>query len=115
MSSLLDLLSKFENLEEILLYGNIIKALPNDMSAINSIKFVDLSNNAITQIEHSLDGLATLTKLTHLSIDVESEDAKDSIINSCAKLEFLNGEEIERPMQVNELEETIPTSKKEET
>ena len=98
MSGLLELLSKFENLEEILLYGNIIKALPNDLSAINSIKFMDLSNNAITHIGHSLDGLGTLTKLTHLSIDVESEDAKDIIIKSCAKLEFLNGEEIERPM-----------------
>ena len=60
------------------------------------VRILDVSNNSITRIENSLDGLGSLPKLTHLSIDVESAEDKAKIAKACAKLEFLNGEEIVR-------------------
>lgn len=70
LESLVPILAKFENLNELLLYGNSLQSLPNDMSLLNSVRYLDISNNSFSDVENALDGLKSLVNLTHLAYEL---------------------------------------------
>ena len=84
------------------------------MTLLNSVKFLDVSNNSISKIEDSLAGLKSLKNLTHLSIDIDFEDDKRAIAKNCAKLEFLNGEEVVHEECDDDPEQSTPAPAVEE-
>jgi Leucine-rich repeat (LRR) protein len=96
---LVPLLAQFQNLEEILLFGNRIGSLPHDLSELQFIKYLDLSNNLIKSVDDILDGLKSLPSLTHLSITLQDETESAVLAENLASLEFLNGEEITLPRE----------------
>jgi Leucine-rich repeat (LRR) protein len=44
------LLSKFVNLTELSLHGNRLKSLPQDLSVLENLEILDISNNLIQDV-----------------------------------------------------------------
>ena len=70
---LIPCLTEFRKLEEILLFGNRLTSLPRDLSILSKVKYLDISNNLVKNVDDIIDGLASLPSLTHLSITLASD------------------------------------------
>jgi Leucine-rich repeat (LRR) protein len=60
------ILAKFENLESLSLNGNRLTTLPNDMSSLEKLTELDISNNLFRDASDITLSLLTLPRLTHL-------------------------------------------------
>ena len=90
LEPLLPHLSQFLNLQELILFGNRIEHLPNDMKKLSKLKKLDISNNLFHSIESIIPGLKSLPSLESLQITLLSDTDQPTIISSLPNLLILN-------------------------
>ena len=93
ISDLLPLFLQFSRLENLNLSNNNISKLPDDLSALNSLKSLDISNNELS-VEDVVDALQTLPGLQVLYISLESQAEAELIQAKLPNLLYLNGEPV---------------------
>lgn len=86
----------FNNLKELDLSCNRMKALPKDLSILKTIQRLDISNNLFMDIEQVLFSLATMPSLLELNITYDPNNLKHTIGYYLPKLEVINGEVIKQ-------------------
>ena len=91
IAPLLPLLSQMSRLRRLKLAKNSISSLPDDLSAIRQVEFLDLSANPVAGLNAVIKGLYSLTNLKHLYIDLQFESEEDEVIVSLQSLESFNG------------------------
>jgi hypothetical protein len=91
IAPLLPLLSQMSRLRRLKLGKNSISSLPDDLSAIRQVEFLDLSGNPIAGLNAVIKGLYSLPNLKHLFIDLQFESEEDEVIVSLQSLESFNG------------------------
>ena len=94
LSLLLPLLSSFQNLQELILFGNRIEKLPKDMSCLKHLSKLDISNNMLESVSQALPGLKSLSKLQDLNITLSTQDEEDLLLSSLPHLTRLNDTEL---------------------
>jgi Leucine-rich repeat (LRR) protein len=70
---MMPLLVKFENLESLSVHGNRLKSLPADMSKLQSLIELDISNNLFSDIHAVISSLKTIPHLAHLLYSFKNE------------------------------------------
>lgn len=70
---------------------NALRGVPEDLSFLNNLEYLDISRNPITGLDTVMRGLLSLPNLRHLYIDLPFELDEDSIIVSLQNLESFNG------------------------
>eukprot|EP01059_Diplonema_ambulator_P005993 TRINITY_DN15773_c0_g1_i1.p1 TRINITY_DN15773_c0_g1~~TRINITY_DN15773_c0_g1_i1.p1 ORF type:complete len:738 (+),score=258.44 TRINITY_DN15773_c0_g1_i1:43-2256(+) len=88
---LVPLLSKMPHLKKLKLNNNNIQKLPEDLSALRALEFLDISHNPIPGLGAVIRGLFSLNSLKHLYVDLPYETDEDEIIVSLTSLESFNG------------------------
>ena len=89
------LLAKFPKLKELILFGNRLKSLPEDLSSLNKLEILDISSNLFGGLEEVLPGLESLPALKDLSITLQNEEQEQILLEALPHLGILNGTEIE--------------------
>jgi Leucine-rich repeat (LRR) protein len=92
----LDLISKFEHLQELNLSGNTFTHLPKDLSKLHTIANINLSNVQFDDFEAAVHSLATIGSLKSLYVILFEETQVDLIMRILPDLEFLNGLPVDR-------------------
>lgn len=92
LDQLLAVLGQFESLNELVLRGNSLTGLPDDLSSIRHVTSLDLSNNPFVGIEVIIDPLQTIDALEELFVDLKVESDKDLLQLELTHLLRLNGE-----------------------
>ncbi|KAJ9457554.1 putative structural maintenance of chromosome (SMC) family protein [Diplonema papillatum] len=88
---LVPLLSKMPNLKVLKLANNNIQKLPEDLSSLRSVQYLDISHNPIPGLGSIFRGLFSLNGLKHLYVDMPYETDEEEIIVSLTSLESFNG------------------------
>ena len=96
LDPILPLLVQFSDLRELLLFGNRLETLPADMSKLQNLEKLDISNNLIENIEGILTSLASIPSLIELHITLTNENDEELLIKSLKNLSNLNGSPIDR-------------------
>ncbi|KAM3128999.1 hypothetical protein pb186bvf_018916 [Paramecium bursaria] len=101
LKDLLPQLSNCSNLKELILHGNRLNTLPEDLSILNTVETLDISNNLfddvnldIMQIQPVVSSLRTMTRLQHLQINIRTNEEEQFIIDQLPNLLTLNGKRI---------------------
>ena len=84
------ILSKFENLESLSLNGNRLYNLPTDMSPLQKLIELDISNNLFKDISEILPSLQTIPHLSHLIYSLKNDEEENLIKRELPMLERLN-------------------------
>jgi len=92
----LDLIAKFEHLQELNLSGNTFTHLPEDLSILSTIANINLSNVQFDDFEQAVHSLATIGCLKSLYVILYEETQVDLIMRILPDLEFLNGLPVDR-------------------
>lgn len=108
LEPLLPLLSQFKDLKELLLFGNRLETLPSDLSSLESLEKIDISNNLIDNIQDILPGLMSLPKLNELHITMQTENDEELLVRSLLELKNLNGNPVDRSKFPEEEQESYP-------
>ncbi|ORC89575.1 putative structural maintenance of chromosome (SMC) family protein [Trypanosoma theileri] len=88
---LFPLLAVMPRLKSLKLARNKLTSLPNDLSVIRQLEYLDISENPINGLDSIMSGLSTLVVLKHLYVDLSYESEEDEIIISLQSLESFNG------------------------
>eukprot|EP00755_Sulcionema_specki_P011828 Sspe_Gene.49932::Locus_27330_Transcript_1_1_Confidence_1.000_Length_2324::g.49932::m.49932 len=88
---LVPLLAKMPKLRVLKLANNNIQKLPEDLGALRSLEYLDISHNPIPGLSAVIRGLFSLNNLKHLYIELPYETDEDEIIVSLTSLESFNG------------------------
>lgn len=88
---LLSSLGQLSRLRKLKLARNKLSALPEDLSALRQLEFLDISANPISGLNSVIRGLFCLSNLKHLYVDLPFETDEDEIIVSLHSLESFNG------------------------
>ena len=96
LDPILPLLVQFSDLRELLLFGNRLETLPSDMSKLQNLEKLDISNNLIDNIEAILSSLSSLPSLNELHITLQTENDEEMLIKSLKILTNINGNAIDR-------------------
>lgn len=90
LEPLMEALSEFEYLEELQLFGNRLTELPVDMSSLNKLEVLDVSNNLLSEAGHVVEGLRSLPALCDLQITLRSEEDEADLAMKLPNLRTLN-------------------------
>lgn len=91
LDPLLPHLAQLTRLRKLKLAKNNLTALPDDLTALRNLEYLDLSGNRISGLNAVIRGLLCLTNLKHLFVDLPYETDEDEIIVSLHSLESFNG------------------------
>lgn len=94
VAPLLNILSKFSQLSELILFGNRIERLPRDLSCLKFLQKLDISNNLLESISQVLPGLKSLPSLKDLNITLNTQEEEDLLLASLPSLIRLNDTEL---------------------
>lgn len=103
-------LEQFSALEELLLFGNRIQALPQDMSGLRKLKVLDISNNLVTRVDNVIPGLRSLPSLQELVITLASDADEATLKSRLPGLLKLNDKTYAEEPQMLEIEESLSFS-----
>lgn len=104
LAPILPLLAQFSDLRELLLFGNRLENLPEDLSGLGSLEKMDISNNLIDDITMILPSLKSLPLLNELHITLQTENDEEMLIRSLKKLVNLNGVAVVREKYIEDQE-----------
>ena len=105
----MDLLSKFNLLEELNLSNNQFSKLPEDLSKLKSVANLNLQNIEFEDFERSIEAISTLPVLRSLYINLKTEDQVDHIMRLLPNLEYLNGLPVDRDALEDDENDQAPT------
>jgi Leucine-rich repeat (LRR) protein len=71
---MMPILAKFENLETLSLNGNRLQSLPNDMTGLEKLIELDISNNLFKDVQDVIPALKTLPRLAHLMYSLKNDE-----------------------------------------
>lgn len=71
---MMPILSKFENLESLSLNGNRLQNLPNDLTPLEKLNELDISNNLFRDVSDVIPSLKSLSRLTHLMYSFKNDE-----------------------------------------
>ncbi|EAN99004.1 hypothetical protein, conserved [Trypanosoma cruzi] len=91
LEPVLPLLSRLPRLKALRLARNKLTGLPNDLTGICQLEYLDLSANPITGASTIMQGLSGLAILRHLYVDLPCESEEDEVIVAVQSLESFNG------------------------
>eukprot|EP01063_Lacrimia_lanifica_P005883 TRINITY_DN13544_c0_g1_i1.p1 TRINITY_DN13544_c0_g1~~TRINITY_DN13544_c0_g1_i1.p1 ORF type:complete len:715 (+),score=385.54 TRINITY_DN13544_c0_g1_i1:85-2229(+) len=91
LQQLMPLLGRMTHLKVLKLANNNIQKLPEDLSALRTLEYLDISHNPIPGLSAVIRGLFSLNSLKHLYVDLPYETDEDEIIVSLTSLESFNG------------------------
>jgi len=82
----LGMLSKFDNLENLILKNNKLTSIPPKINQLKIIK-LDISENELENLEETCTILSTLSNLKFLNIDIKDDYEVDIVIKTLPNLE----------------------------
>ena len=88
---ILPALAQCSNLRTLKLARNKITSLPESLTQLAGLEYLDLAGNPIAGLNSVIRGLFCLSGLKHLYIDLPYESDEDEIIVSLHSLESFNG------------------------
>ncbi|KAK7198677.1 Leucine Rich repeats (2 copies) [Novymonas esmeraldas] len=93
LSALLPLLAHMPRLRRLDVSHNALRELPADLSALTQLESLDITHNPVGSVQHVLEGLRSLPRLTSLSITLPApaEEAEAHLIVSLPRLLRFNG------------------------
>lgn len=84
------LLKRLPCLQELSLQGNMLTALPADLSWLSTLRKLDISSNAFPALSTALAGLKSLPALRSLSFSFDSDDDEAMLLRELPALTELN-------------------------
>ncbi|CAD8107064.1 unnamed protein product [Paramecium sonneborni] len=94
LEELLPQLANFSNLKELNLHGNRLAYLPDDLSLLDTVEVLDISNNIFSDLSQVVDALSTMPNLIHLEITLQSKEEEQFILECLTNLQILNSQKI---------------------
>ncbi|CAD8141980.1 unnamed protein product [Paramecium pentaurelia] len=90
LKDLLPHLAECSNLRELILHGNRLHTLPEDLSTLSTVETLDISNNLFDDIIPIINALKTMPKLLHLHIGLKDNNEEKYVIQQLPNLITLN-------------------------
>ncbi|CAD8144845.1 unnamed protein product [Paramecium octaurelia] len=90
LKDLLPHLAECSNLRELILHGNRLHTLPEDLSTLSTVETLDISNNLFDNILPIIKALKTMPKLIHLQIGLRNINEEKYVIQQLPNLITLN-------------------------
>ncbi|CAD8059725.1 unnamed protein product [Paramecium sonneborni] len=90
LKDLLPHLAECSNLRELILHGNRLHTLPEDLSTLSTVETLDISNNLFDEIIPIVNALKTMPKLIHLHIGLRNINEEKYVIQQLPNLITLN-------------------------
>jgi hypothetical protein len=94
LESVLEVLGRFEELQELDLTRNLLTSLPDDLSSLSHLRVLGLKDNPFEGVEVILTSLQSLDSLEELTVDLMVESDKDLLQLELPQLVKLNGEKL---------------------
>ncbi|CAD8197563.1 unnamed protein product [Paramecium octaurelia] len=94
LEELLPQLANFSNLKELNLHGNRLAYLPDDLSLLDTVEVLDISNNIFSDLGQVVDALSTMPNLIHLEITLQSKEEEQFILECLSNLQILNSQKV---------------------
>ena len=100
-----ELISSFPNIINLDLSDNQLTYLPEDLSPLNKLQFLDIQRNPFSDFNKLVDALTTLPNLIHLNINLKDQQEVELIFQKLPNLEVLNEKKIKEQLnQINDNE-----------
>ena len=100
-----ELISSFPNIINLDLSDNHLTYLPEDLSPLNKLQFLDIQRNPFSDFNKLVDALTTLPNLIHLNINLKDQQEVELIFQKLPNLEVLNEKKIKEQLnQINDNE-----------
>ena len=100
-----ELISSFPNIINLDLSDNQLTYLPEDLSPLNKLQFLDIQRNPFNDFNKLVDALTTLPNLIHLNINLKDQQEVELIFQKLPNLEVLNEKKIKEQLnQINDNE-----------
>ena len=100
-----ELISSFPNIINLDLSDNQLTYLPEDLSPLNKLQFLDIQRNPFSDFNKLVDALTTLPNLINLNINLKDQQEVELIFQKLPNLEVLNEKKIKEQLnQINDNE-----------
>ena len=93
-----ELISSYPNIVNLDLSDNQLTFLPEDLSALNKLQFLDIQRNHFTDFNKLVESLTTLPNLVNLNINLKDKDEVGLIFQKLPNLEVLNEKKIKEQL-----------------
>ena len=93
-----ELISSYPNIVNLDLSDNQLTFLPEDLSALNKLQFLDIQRNQFTDFNKLVEALTTLPNLINLNINLKDKDEVGLIFQKLPNLEVLNEKKIKEQL-----------------
>eukprot|EP00361_Fabrea_salina_P007195 CAMPEP_0202436234 /NCGR_PEP_ID=MMETSP1345-20130828/23719_1 /ASSEMBLY_ACC=CAM_ASM_000843 /TAXON_ID=342563 /ORGANISM="Fabrea Fabrea salina" /LENGTH=648 /DNA_ID=CAMNT_0049049547 /DNA_START=411 /DNA_END=2357 /DNA_ORIENTATION=+ len=90
-NKILPYLAQFQNLKELILFGNKLESLPEDLSALKNLEVLEISSNQFQSMQSVIPGLCSLPSLKELSITFHTREDQNTLLKALPNLRLLNG------------------------
>ena len=84
-----ELISSFPNIINLDLSDNQLTYLPEDLSPLNKLQFLDIQRNPFSDFNKLVDALTTLPNLIHLNINLKDQQEVELIFQKLHTLHTL--------------------------
>ena len=98
-----ELISSYPNIINLDISDNQITFLPNDLSPLSKLQFLDIQGNPFTDFNKIVEALTTLPNLINLNISLNEQEQVKLIFEKLPNLEILNEKKIKE--ELNQMEE----------
>ena len=98
-----ELISSYPNIINLDISDNQITFLPEDLSLLSKLQFLDIQGNPFTDFNKLVDALTTLPSLINLNISLNEQEQVKLIFEKLPNLEILNEKKIKE--ELNQMEQ----------
>ena len=98
-----ELISSYPNIINLDISDNQITFLPEDLSPLSKLQFLDIQGNPFTDFNKLVDALTTLPSLINLNISLNEQEQVKLIFEKLPNLEILNEKKIKE--ELNQMEQ----------
>ena len=100
-----ELISSYPNIINLDLSDNQLTFLPEDLSSLSKLQFLDIQRNPFSDFNKLVDALTTLPNLINLNINLKDQEQVELIFQKLPNLEVLNEKKIKEQLnQINDNE-----------